>query len=494
MADRSELSSAQSRQPDPPDFKVLLIALVALGVACASVRLPFLFVRDPFFDELFTRWIAAKSPGEILWLLHFDSGPPLYYWLIHFWSAVAGDSITSLRVASFLFAVLTLGVVFASRASFEVRITASLLLVLWPTHVYFSTEARSYALCALFIGAAAVALERWVGERRPAFMAAGSAFIVLAAYTHYYGILATPLILALAIFSRERGLLARGTIATAIVAAAVAPVFILLAHQPEQAMQWALRYSAPTAALGILQQLQFAAPYPAAVMPAPATFLRLVAMVLLTPLVAFGTMRSSEVRRWLVTLVVPVAGLLFALLIGKRAWFPSRFESVLVVPFVLTVAASVVTLDRPLMRRAAVIGLAIIGAIVWGGSIGAFASRDSDPLRNAAMWTRARVGAPTTVVASGFAFLEVEAQRTSAWSPRVVAFPAEQAKHPGWLAMASPPVLEAESIRLRNEVGRFVWIGDLRSPEFASLKRTFALRLLYRDGSVAVLAASSRGS
>ncbi|HEY2325525.1 MAG TPA: hypothetical protein VGJ82_21895, partial [Thermoanaerobaculia bacterium] len=48
-----------------------------------ALRLPLLRYRQPFFDELYTRWISAKSFSGIVSALQWDSGPPLYYFLVH---------------------------------------------------------------------------------------------------------------------------------------------------------------------------------------------------------------------------------------------------------------------------------------------------------------------------------------------------------------------------------------------------------------------------
>src|SRR5438094_866007 len=69
--------NGESRSPfilHRSSFIVLLLFLAA--------RVPLLFLRQPFYDELFTQWISAKSFAGILDALRFDSGPPLYYWLL----------------------------------------------------------------------------------------------------------------------------------------------------------------------------------------------------------------------------------------------------------------------------------------------------------------------------------------------------------------------------------------------------------------------------
>src|SRR5436190_1757118 len=74
MADESSLQRHRS------SFIVHRLLLTLLFLA---PRLALLFTRQPFFDELYTRWIGAKSFGGIVAALHYDSGPPLYYFLVH---------------------------------------------------------------------------------------------------------------------------------------------------------------------------------------------------------------------------------------------------------------------------------------------------------------------------------------------------------------------------------------------------------------------------
>src|SRR5258708_33304644 len=79
----------------PSSFRLhpsLLIAIFFL-----ALRVPLLVTREPFFDELFTRWIAGKSFAGILAALRLDSGPPLYYFVVH---AIGDPSIVATRVLS----------------------------------------------------------------------------------------------------------------------------------------------------------------------------------------------------------------------------------------------------------------------------------------------------------------------------------------------------------------------------------------------------------
>ncbi|HEX3111172.1 MAG TPA: hypothetical protein VHU41_18865, partial [Thermoanaerobaculia bacterium] len=102
-----------------------------------ALRLPLLRYRQPFFDELFTRWISAKAFAGIVSALRYDSGPPLYYFLVHIFSAARGISL----LASLIAVVLLLR---------EKHFLAAAFVAVFPPSVLTAVDARAYALCALF--------------------------------------------------------------------------------------------------------------------------------------------------------------------------------------------------------------------------------------------------------------------------------------------------------------------------------------------------------
>ena len=80
------------------------------GAAAAGIlalffafRIPLLIVRQLFFDELFTRWISAKSFVGIVAALRYDSGPPLYYFLVHLFGHARGISLLAAHAATAIF-------------------------------------------------------------------------------------------------------------------------------------------------------------------------------------------------------------------------------------------------------------------------------------------------------------------------------------------------------------------------------------------------------
>ena len=142
-----------------------LLGIVALA---AALRL-FVIDRDALWlDEGYSWWDARQSFAS-LWSLvpQCDPHPPLYFALLHGWIALFGDGTIAIRALSLLLGVATVVVVYLagrdldaargkSAGPFGIGTLAALLFALTPFQVYFSIEARPYAL--LCCGAALLTL------------------------------------------------------------------------------------------------------------------------------------------------------------------------------------------------------------------------------------------------------------------------------------------------------------------------------------------------
>ncbi len=369
-------------------------------------RIALLYVRQPFFDELFTHWISAKPFGGILQALHYDSGPPLYYCLIHL---LGNPPILAVRAVSLLFATIALAALLLTR-----KFTAAALLAVFPPAVLFAVDARAYALCAMFVTLGILALD----SDRP--YAAAIAFVA-AAYSHYYGALFIVL-------------LARRWRALALAIVLFAPGAWLALHQPRGSMAW----------IGPYPQ------YPEALFARPPLWLIAIAAVLLV-------IAAVRVNRYTVMTLVPLA-----LALALRIYFPLRFESVIAAPLVLWLGASARKILIPLLIA---VGLAICAVGIFDHM-----QRPIDDYHDAAMHLS---GVHEPVVASGYLYLETIMVHPA------IAFPAEQALHPGWRATATsgselPP-------------GTFIWIGERLAPELALIRRSRQITPLYVNRRAAVV-------
>ncbi len=132
------------------------------------------------------------------------------------------------------------------------------------------------------------------------------------------------------------------------------------------------------------------------------------------------------------------------------------------VPFVLWLSVSAHKKLIPLLITVS-IAICAIGIIDH-------ARRPIDDYRDAALHLR---GVQGPVVASGYLYLETIMVRPA------IAFPAEQALHPGWRATAGAG----------SEVpaGTFLWIGERGAPELTIIRRSRKVTPLYVNENAAIV-------
>lgn len=138
---------------DLPNRQADLIFGAAIGLATIItiwVRWSGLSSQSLWADEGYTAWISQFSPTEIWRILRSDSSPPLYYVVLHYWSAVFGDSETSLRALSAFFGTVSLPLIYLiARKILPGRMSVALAMLLCSVsffQVWYAKEARCYAL------------------------------------------------------------------------------------------------------------------------------------------------------------------------------------------------------------------------------------------------------------------------------------------------------------------------------------------------------------
>ncbi len=181
-----------------------LVLLVFLG---AFLRLYGLAEESLWADELYT--LKTASQGTLSEFFSYlgasDPHPPLYFLLIHFiYTPELSDF--SLRLPSALFGIATIPLFFLFlRRSFQGALLPTMigvaLLSISPFHIWYSQEARPYAMQVFF-----VVLFLWMtveayscqklDERRVPFLLFLQGFaLLLASLTHYYSLLLLPIAL-----------------------------------------------------------------------------------------------------------------------------------------------------------------------------------------------------------------------------------------------------------------------------------------------------------
>ncbi|MFI5495076.1 glycosyltransferase family 39 protein [Actinoplanes sp. NPDC051859] len=159
-----------------PAVLMLLVGLVRAGRPTLS------------WDEASTADIVRRTPGQIWALIqHVDAVLGPYYFLMHAWSHVAGESETALRLPSIVAMAAAVGLAGElGRRLFTpaVGLLAGVLLCLVPNTSRYAAEARPYAFTCLFSVLAVLLLVRALERPRRRRWAAYAGVVVLLGASH----------------------------------------------------------------------------------------------------------------------------------------------------------------------------------------------------------------------------------------------------------------------------------------------------------------------
>jgi hypothetical protein len=182
--------------------------VAGLTVLAATLRFATLGVQAYHHDEIVTAsrvlrdgfWHAMEAVG------FSESAPPLYYALAWFWTQLTGTGEVGLRSVSALAGVATVPVAYLLGAELRGRragIVAAALVAVNPMLLWYSQEARGYALLVLLTAAAALYFVRAFDGPRKNLVLWG-AFSALALATHYFAIFPIALEAAWLLWRRRR--------------------------------------------------------------------------------------------------------------------------------------------------------------------------------------------------------------------------------------------------------------------------------------------------
>lgn len=204
----------------------------ALTVLAALLRLPTLAQQSFWLDEAYTERLVRMSFGGMLHAIpRTESTPPVYYALAWVWTRVFTHSEFGLRSLSALAGIATVPVVcmVAHRlGGRRAAVIAGLLVATSPVMVWFSQEARAYALATLEATGALLGLVAYLQTRRTAWLAGWAACASLGLATHYFtAFVVAPEVAWLAWSERQR--ISRRLVVAVGVVAAVAIALVPLA-------------------------------------------------------------------------------------------------------------------------------------------------------------------------------------------------------------------------------------------------------------------------
>lgn len=176
----------------------VLWALAGLVGLALAVRFAGLGVQSYHHDEVIT--VARVIPGSFGDMLGHvkgsESNPPLYYVLVWAWAKAFGSDEVAIRSLSALFGAATVPVAFlAAREALNERagLIAAALAAVNPMLIWYSQEARSYALLVLLGSLSLLFFLRALRRRGGRDLALWALASAAALYSHYFAVFAVAI-------------------------------------------------------------------------------------------------------------------------------------------------------------------------------------------------------------------------------------------------------------------------------------------------------------
>lgn len=149
--------------------RLLILALLLGAWALRLYRLDF---QDIWWDEARNIDVATRAFGQIAVAPELDIHPPLYFYILHLWTRLAGAAAFAARGLSAWFGLLVLALVYrlgrglaAGREGQLAGIMALLLATFSPFGLAEAQETRMYTLAWALLAAAMLALWRALPDR-----------------------------------------------------------------------------------------------------------------------------------------------------------------------------------------------------------------------------------------------------------------------------------------------------------------------------------------
>lgn len=165
--------------------------LAGVTALAAALRFATIDAQSYWNDEAVTVLLLDQGLGGLLSdIPDSESTPPLYYVVAWLWSQVFGTGEVGLRSLSALVGTATVAVAYLAGAELVSRragLVAAALVAANPLLVWYSQEARAYALLVLFAALSVWLLARALEADRRALVG-WAAVAVLALATHYFAL------------------------------------------------------------------------------------------------------------------------------------------------------------------------------------------------------------------------------------------------------------------------------------------------------------------
>ena len=210
--------------------------LAAITLLAAALRLSTLDLQSLWYDEAFTpvHVLHPSLSATLHSVVHSENTPPLWYVLEWALTRVLGTGAVALRLLSALAGIATVLVAWAigrELAGRRAAVAAAALVAVNPLFIWYSQEARAYALFVLTASVAMLCFLRALTEPSPRRLAAFALAGSLALLSHYFAVfLLIPMLLGL-LLAGGRGERRAGSLRARVIACA-AVVLVGLALLP----------------------------------------------------------------------------------------------------------------------------------------------------------------------------------------------------------------------------------------------------------------------
>lgn len=180
----------------PSRINLMTLSALVLILLIAATRLINIDNASLWIDEGFTYYTFK---ADFLTTIANDRHPPLYFMTLHWWEALAGDSILALRFWSFLPSIVSVAVIYqigrelaryrpenVRYGVFGIPVVAALLMALMDGEHYLAQELRMYTWQVLWCSLSLWMYLRWL---RLADKWSASLWVLCmlgAIYTHYF--------------------------------------------------------------------------------------------------------------------------------------------------------------------------------------------------------------------------------------------------------------------------------------------------------------------
>jgi mannosyltransferase len=201
----------KSGSGESPSASTRVSPLVLAGIAFVLVVGAgfFFYTRSALWlDEALTVNIARLPFGKLDAALKQDGAPPLYYVLLHFWTAAFGTGKVASRALSGLFMSGAVVVTWFAARRFMGRTGAWIAVVVMVANPYtirYATEARMYSLEMLLVASGFIAVQRALEKPVAGRLAVVAVLVALFMYTQYWSFYLLAVVFGLLVWTAWRG-------------------------------------------------------------------------------------------------------------------------------------------------------------------------------------------------------------------------------------------------------------------------------------------------